>query len=70
MLVVRNAYLGARRFDGFQSALGLMRHVLAQRLARLAGAGVLRNVAYQERPRRYENRLSEMGASSIRPRSL
>jgi DNA-binding HxlR family transcriptional regulator len=61
MLVIRNAFFGTRRFDDFQSTLGVTRHVLAERLARLVEAGVLRKVAYQERPARHEYRLTEMG---------
>lgn len=61
MLVVRNAFLGTRRFDDFQSTLGMTRHLLADRLARLVEAGVLKKVAYQDRPKRYEYRLTEKG---------
>jgi len=35
LLIVRNAFLGQRRFDDFQANLGLTRHVLAERLNRL-----------------------------------
>ncbi len=61
LLVIRNAFLGTRRFDDFHASLGMTRHVLADRLDRLVTAGVLRKEAYQERPTRYEYRLTEMG---------
>ena len=38
-LVVRTAFLGARRFDEFQAALGIPRNVLTERLRTLVDAG-------------------------------
>jgi HxlR-like helix-turn-helix len=35
MLIVRDAFLGVRRFDDFQRDLGIARNVLSDRLARL-----------------------------------
>lgn len=61
ILILRNAFLRTRRFDDFQAQLGLTRPVLASRLAKLVKSGVLEKVPYQERPTRYEYRLTEMG---------
>jgi DNA-binding HxlR family transcriptional regulator len=61
MLVLREAFLGVRRFDDFQKSLGIARRVLAARLKLLVGEGVLEKAAYQQRPRRYEYRLTEKG---------
>ncbi|MFZ5755441.1 MAG: winged helix-turn-helix transcriptional regulator [Pseudomonadota bacterium] len=61
MLIVRNAFLGTRRFDDFQSALGVTRHILADRLNRLVEAGVLKKVPYSDKPVRHEYRLTEKG---------
>lgn len=61
LMIIRNAFLGTRRFDDFHAGLGMTRHVLADRLARLVEAGVLVKVAYQERPLRHEYRLTEQG---------
>lgn len=61
LLIVRNAFLGLRRFDDFQANLGLTRHVLADRLGRLVEEGVLRKEAYQDNPPRHEYRLTEKG---------
>lgn len=61
LLILRNAFMRIRRFDDFQQQMGLTRHVLAERLARLVEAGVMNKVAYQDRPPRYEYRLTEMG---------
>lgn len=61
MLVVREAFNGRRRFDEMAEDLGIARNVLAARLQRLVDEGVLRKVRYQERPERFEYRLTEKG---------
>jgi DNA-binding HxlR family transcriptional regulator len=61
MLVLRDAFLGVRRFDDFQRSLGIARNVLQARLERLVEEGVLERHLYQERPERYEYRLTEAG---------
>lgn len=61
LLVLRECFLGQRRFEEFETRLGIARHVLADRLKKLAEAGVLVRVAYRERPRREEYRLTEKG---------
>ena len=60
-LVLRNAFAGQRRFDDFQQSLGLSRPVLAQRLNRLVDEGLMEKVRYEERPPRYEYRLTRKG---------
>ncbi len=60
-LVLREAFLGRRRFDEFQQALSVSRGVLANRLARLVDEGLLAKRLYQERPPRYEYILTEKG---------
>jgi DNA-binding HxlR family transcriptional regulator len=61
LLIVRNIFLGLRRFDEIQENLGIARNVLQTRLTRLVSAGVLEKRLYQERPPRYEYRLTEKG---------
>ena len=61
MLIVRDAFLGVRRFDDFQARLGISRNILNQRLTKLVGAGVLARVPYQEHPPRSEYRLTDKG---------
>src|SRR3954465_15499240 len=61
LLILREAFLGTRRFDDFQRNLGIARNVLQSRLARLVEEGVLRRERYQERPERFEYRLSRKG---------
>jgi DNA-binding HxlR family transcriptional regulator len=60
-LVLREAFYGVRRFDDFVDALGIGRNILAERLKRLTDEGILDKVAYQERPARYEYRLTDKG---------
>ncbi len=61
LLIVRDVLLGLRRFDQLQADLGVARNVLQARLARLVDAGVLERHRYQERPERFEYRLTEKG---------
>jgi DNA-binding HxlR family transcriptional regulator len=61
LLVLRDAFLRTRRFDDFQRQLGVTRHLLADRLRKLVNAGILQRVRYQEKPARYEYRLTEKG---------
>jgi DNA-binding HxlR family transcriptional regulator len=61
LLILRDAFLGTRRFDAFQADLGMTRHRLADRLRKLVRHGVLRRERYQARPPRYEYRLTEKG---------
>ena len=61
LLIVRDAFLGLRRFDEFQQNLGIARNVLTDRLNRLVDEGILERVRYSERPARYEYRLTPKG---------
>lgn len=61
MLLIRTAFQGVRRFDDFQDELGVARNVLADRLTRLCAEGIMRRVRYQERPERFEYRLTRKG---------
>jgi DNA-binding HxlR family transcriptional regulator len=61
ILLIRDAFLGVRRFEDFQRSLGVARNVLTDRLGRLVDEGVLERVRYQARPERYEYRLTEKG---------
>ncbi|MGB2248134.1 MAG: winged helix-turn-helix transcriptional regulator [Alcanivorax sediminis] len=61
LLVLRDCFLGVRRFDDFQQRLGVTRHVLSDRLRKLTEGGILEKVAYQQRPLRHEYRLTVKG---------
>ncbi len=60
-LVMREAFTGKRRFDDIQASLDAPRAVLTARLKRLCDEGMLERVAYQDRPVRYEYRLTPKG---------
>ena len=62
LLIVRDIFLGHRRFDDIQRHLGVARNVLQVRLERLIEEGILVKRPYQERPLRCEYRLTEKGA--------
>jgi DNA-binding HxlR family transcriptional regulator len=53
LLIVRDALLGARRFDDFK-VTGIADNILAARLKRLVEEGVFERRPYQSRPERYE----------------
>jgi DNA-binding HxlR family transcriptional regulator len=61
LLILRDCFLGVRRFDAFERRLGITRHVLTDRLKKLVSYGILYKSPYQERPLREEYRLSEKG---------
>jgi len=61
LLVLRDCFLGVRRFDEFQQRLDISRPMLSDRLGKLVDAGVLKKTAYQEAPARYEYRLTSKG---------
>jgi len=60
-LVMREVFLGRRRFGGIVASLGIPRAVLADRLDRLVAAGLLRRERYEDHPPRDEYRLTASG---------
>jgi DNA-binding HxlR family transcriptional regulator len=61
LLIVRDAFFGVRRFEDFVADLGISRGILTDRLATLVEHGILERQPYQERPARYEYRLTGKG---------
>jgi DNA-binding HxlR family transcriptional regulator len=61
LLIVRDVFLGVRRFDELQASLGIARNVLQTRLTRLVDQGVLEKRRYRDHPPRHEYRLTEKG---------
>jgi DNA-binding HxlR family transcriptional regulator len=61
MLILRSAFLRTRRFDDFQQQIGMTSHLLSNRLTKLVKLGVMEKKPYQERPVRYEYKLTEQG---------
>jgi DNA-binding HxlR family transcriptional regulator len=62
-LVMREAFLGRRRFDEFVDALGIPRAVLATRLERLVDEGLLRKEQYEDHPPRCHYKLTAKGVA-------
>jgi DNA-binding HxlR family transcriptional regulator len=60
-LVLRDVWVGIRRFDDIQRDLGISRKVLAERLKHLVEAGMLERRRYSERPERHEYALTRKG---------
>jgi DNA-binding HxlR family transcriptional regulator len=67
ILVLRELFLGVRRFNDIQGDLGISRSVLTSRLARLVELGVVRTVPYQEPGERvrYEYRPTRKGVGLL-----
>ena len=61
LLILREAFLGVRRFEAFQQSLSLARNILTFRLQDLMEEGILRKSRYHEKPDRYEYFLTEKG---------
>jgi DNA-binding HxlR family transcriptional regulator len=61
LLIVRDVFLGLRRFEQIQADLGIARNILQRRLSTLTDQGVLERRLYHESPPRYEYRLTEKG---------
>ena len=66
LLVVRELCWGVHRFDEIARNTGAPRDILTSRLRRLEAAGVLERQQYQERPVRFEYRLTAAG-HELRP---
>ena len=67
LMILREMYAGVTRFDDMQRALGMSRTVLADRLAKLVDAGILKKEPYREEGQRtrFEYRLSRKGVGLV-----
>ncbi len=61
ILILRDAFYGFRRFDDFQTNLGIATNTLTRRLGALVDSGLLERRLYCERPPRHEYVLTETG---------
>lgn len=60
-LVYAGLLYGLKRFDEFNEALGISTNILADRLKKFLEAGVIKKDIYQNKPARYEYRLTKKG---------
>lgn len=65
LLILRDAFRGAVRFEDFLSLSPVSRTVLADRLKHLVDHGLLERHAYMQRPPRFEYRLTAVGADAL-----
>lgn len=61
MHVLREAFLGVRRFEELRRNIGVARNILSDRLNTLVAEGILRRELYSAHPPRYEYRLTRKG---------
>jgi DNA-binding HxlR family transcriptional regulator len=61
LLIVRDAFMGKRRFCEFQRSLGLARNILCSRLSKLVSHGVMTTVPAADGSAYQEYRLTEKG---------
>lgn len=64
-MILRAAFNGIAHFEQFQSALGIARNILANRLARLVEHGVLERRTLAEDRRKVEYRLTAKGEALL-----
>ena len=64
ILIIREAFLGTRRFEEFQRRLGIARNILTARLKKLCANEILDRVPVKEGARRHEYVLTDKGKAS------
>lgn len=65
LLIVRDAFLGLRRFGEFERSLGIAKNILTNRLERLVDHGIFDKVDIGEEGQRYEYRLTPKGEAIL-----
>jgi len=65
LLIVRDAFFGARRFGDFQKSLGIAKNILSDRLQRLVEHEIFHQVDVGESGPRFEYRLTEKGEALL-----
>lgn len=61
LMIVRELFLGQRRFEDIRVQTGMSPQLLSRRLRELKAAGIIMRRPYQRRPTRFEFILSEKG---------
>ena len=65
LLIVRDAFFGARRFRDFESSLGIAKNILSARLQHLVEHGIFERVDVGNEGQRFEYRLTEKGEALL-----
>jgi DNA-binding HxlR family transcriptional regulator len=65
LLIIRDAFFGARRFGDFQRSLGIAKNILSARLAHLVEHGIFERVDVGREGERFEYRLTAKGESLL-----
>ena len=65
LLIVRDAFFGARRFGDFETSLGIAKNILSDRLQRLVEHEIFEKVDVGEAGERFEYRLTEKGEALL-----
>ncbi|WP_222434970.1 winged helix-turn-helix transcriptional regulator [Phaeobacter marinintestinus] len=61
LMILRESFLGTRRFEDFQRQTGASPHLLSQRLKQMCQDEILRKRLYCDHPQRFEYVLTEKG---------
>jgi DNA-binding HxlR family transcriptional regulator len=61
LLIVKECFLGTRRFEDFADQLQASSRIVADRLAKLTAAGILERTPYGDHAKRYEYKLTDKG---------
>ncbi len=61
LMILRDSFLGTRRFADFQRHLGAARNLVADRLGKLVENGIFERRQYWDRPPRFEYLLTRKG---------
>lgn len=67
MLILREALLGARRFEQFRDRLNVADNVLSRRLSQMVDAGLLRRSPYRGKQRMHEEYLVTDAGADLLP---
>ncbi len=65
LLIVRDAFFGARRFGDFEASLGIAKNILSDRLSRLVEHGIFSKTPLGDTEQRFEYRLTEKGEALL-----
>ena len=65
LLIVRDAFFGARRFGEFEASLGIAKNILTDRLAHLVEHDIFEKRDVGEAGQRFEYRLTEKGEALL-----